>query len=206
MLASRLNGLIVRPLTLFRIRIFANMTIPTPKIAILGAGPGGLMLARLLEVKHIDYIVYDRDNSADAFENQGGSLDIHPDDGQLALKEAGLFDKFKSLARYDGQAFKAVDKDLNLIWEMPYTGQQSRPEIDRKELRRMLAESIPAPKIRWNAKVERVERETDGSIVIKFSNGSIEKGFRLVVGADGAWSKTRSLVCNKALRYYRTNH
>lgn len=69
-----------------------------------------------------------------------------------------------------------------------------RPEIDRRDLRLLLLDSVPKDKIRWAAKVERVQKEGDGTMSIHFTDGNTESGFRLVVGADGAWSKARSLV------------
>ena len=60
-------------------------------IAIVGAGLGGLALARVLHVNGIDAVVYEREPSRDA-RGQGGMLDIHS--GQRALREAGLIDRF----------------------------------------------------------------------------------------------------------------
>ncbi len=170
---------------------YSNMK---PAIAILGAGPSGLALARLLTVKNIDCVIFEREKSPDAV-GQGGCLDIHTDSGQLVLKEAGLFDKFKALARYDGQAFKVVDRNGNVTFENKYQGQEGRPEIDRKDLRRMLLDSVPSETIQWDAQVKKVNREADGSMTVHFANGNFVKGFRLVVGADGTWSKARSMVC-----------
>ena len=110
-------------------------------IAILGAGPSGLALARLLEVKGINYIVFERD-SAPSELGQGGTLDIHAGTGQEAVKQAGLFDKFRSIARYDAQEMRMVDKDGNVLWQKTDEGQEDRPEIDRKDLRRLLLESV----------------------------------------------------------------
>jgi 2-polyprenyl-6-methoxyphenol hydroxylase-like FAD-dependent oxidoreductase len=166
----------------------------TPSIAILGAGPSGLALARLLELKGIDYIVFDRDPSANVG-NQGGTLDLRSDSGQEVLRAAGLFAEFEKIARYEGQAFKAMDKDCNIVWNKKYTGQKDAPEIDRKDLKTLLVDALPSEKIQWNARVERVVRAKNGSMTIHFTDGTVRNGFRLVVGADGAWSKVRPMVC-----------
>lgn len=69
-----------------------------------------------------------------------------------------------------------------------------RPEIDRRDLRVLLLDSVPDDKIKWGSKVERVQKQDDGMMSVHFTNGCIESGFRLVVGADGARSKARGLV------------
>ncbi|KAF2152891.1 FAD/NAD(P)-binding domain-containing protein [Myriangium duriaei CBS 260.36] len=164
-----------------------------PPIAILGAGPGGLVLARLLHLAKISYTVFERDASSTAI-TSGGTLDVHADDGQKALKAAGLFDKFKALARYDAQTFKAADKDGNMLWDKNFGEHAERPEIDRKDLRRILLESVPADTIQWGSRVEKVEKEKNGRMAVHLANGTVSRGFKLVVGADGAWSKARELI------------
>lgn len=73
----------------------------TPPIAILGAGPSGLALGRLLELAGVDFVVFERDSSAASAWGRGGSgtLDLHEGSGLLALEEAGLFQQFKKIAR-----------------------------------------------------------------------------------------------------------
>lgn len=167
----------------------------TPPIAILGAGPSGLALGRLLEVANIAFIIFERDESAIAEPSRrGGILDIHAESGQVALQEAGLLDQFKSLARYD-VATTVADAQGKVYARFGEKGGDSdRPEIDRKDLRALLLSSIPADKVRWGSPVQLVQRETDGSMSVHFVDGTIESGFQLVVGADGAWSKARSAV------------
>ncbi|PTB75140.1 FAD/NAD(P)-binding domain-containing protein [Trichoderma longibrachiatum ATCC 18648] len=141
--------------------------MPVPTIAILGGGPSGLSLARLLEVNGIDYIVYERDASPEV-EIQGGSLDIHGKSGQLVLKEAGLFEEFKKYARWEDSKTIVQDKTGATL---------------------------------LNHAVSSVEKNTTGEVVVNFKNGDSATGFKLVVGADGAWSKARHLLTQAKPQY-----
>lgn len=162
-----------------------------PSIAIIGGGPCGLTLARLLECKGIDYVVYERDES-ETSNISGGALDLHPETGQHALREAGLFDDFKKYARYDDTVFTVTDK---LGTQHLRIGEgRDAPEIDRVELRQILLDSIPKDKIKWGHGLKSATIGEDNKAILHFANGAVLSGFKLVVGADGAWSKVRPLV------------
>lgn len=180
----------------------------SPPIAIVGAGPTGLTLARLLECKGIDYVVYERD-PIDAPNRAGGSLDIHPKTGQQALRECGLFAEFRKHARYEDQGFRIYDSDgvrhTELDELLDGGSGEDRPEIDRGSLRRILLESIPGEKMKWGNGLERVSTDTGGLTVLRFADGSTESGFKLVVGADGAWSKVRPMVSVTSTPLFGTN-
>lgn len=165
----------------------------TPSIAILGAGPSGLALARYLHIANIDFVVFERDESQTWAIGRGGTLDLHTSTGQVALQEIGLLDQFKALARLDVTNVVA-DANGKVCFKTSEKVDSDRPEIDRKDLRAMLLSSIPTEKVRWASRVQQVDRVADGSVSIRFADGSSESGFRLVVGADGAWSKARSVV------------
>ncbi|KAK0702435.1 hypothetical protein B0T21DRAFT_378611 [Apiosordaria backusii] len=182
-----------------RLRTSIPFTMTTPKIAIIGAGPCGLTLARLLECKGItDYIVYERDEGPDA-NRAGGSLDIHPETGQHALRQAGLIDKFKEYARYADTAFAIGDKDGNKILQMGEG--RDAPEIDRAELRKILLDAVPKHKIKWGHVLKEVTFGHDHKPLLHFSDGQTQSDVRLVVGADGAWSKVRRAITEAAPRY-----
>ncbi|KAI7270452.1 hypothetical protein KC343_g2324 [Hortaea werneckii] len=166
---------------------------PTTPIAIVGGGPAGLTLGRLLEIHRIDYIIFERDISPQPANARTGTLDLHAENGMLALQEAGLIDEFKKLARWDVPTILARSTGEHIV-TLNEDGGADRPEIDRKALRTMLLNSVPAERICWGCKVQAVRRQVDGLCSIDFADGSVRSDFRLVVGADGAWSKVRSLV------------
>lgn len=174
----------------------------TPPIAILGAGPSGLALGRLLEIAKIAFVIFERDESAiAAAAGRGGTLDIRADSGQVTLQEAGLLDQFKSIARYDATVKIADAKGKIYVSVEEDDSDSAKPEIDRKDLRALLLSSIPEDKVRWGFRVQRVQRETDESMSVHFADGRIESGFQLVVGADGAWSEARSLVSRPHMHF-----
>ncbi|KAL5625819.1 hypothetical protein FOBRF1_000162 [Fusarium oxysporum] len=170
-------------------------------LAIIGAGPSGLTLARLLEINNIDYMVYERDESPEPkFINQGGTLDIHASSGQVALKETQLFDEFKSIARWD--ASRVFMQNPSGTVTAVFGDERDAPEIDRLQLRKLLLESIPTDKIRWGHRVKSIERgNTASEHVISFFNSASASGFRAIVGADGAWSKVRRLLTSAKPEY-----
>ncbi|MDF0488475.1 FAD-dependent monooxygenase [Sphingomonas sp. H39-1-10] len=171
------------------------MTID-PRIAIIGGGPGGLMLARLLHLRGLAPVVFERDADADA-RPQGGSLDLHSDTGQHAMRAAGLEDAFRTHARPEDQGDRLYDADGTLLFDRDGAG-DDRPEIDRSALRRILLESVPPGMVRWNSGVEAIRLGDAGHMVVSAAGA---EAFDVVVGADGGWSKVRALLGDARPRY-----
>jgi 2-polyprenyl-6-methoxyphenol hydroxylase-like FAD-dependent oxidoreductase len=163
-----------------------------PRIAIVGAGPGGLTLARILHLHGLDAIVFEREASS-RIRQQGGSLDMHPESGQYAIECAGLAAEFQRIARYEDQESRIYDKHGKLLLMDDDVTGQNRPEVDRGQLRQMLLDSLPANVIRWDHELSSILPQDNGRYELVFRNGASER-FDLVVGADGAWSRVRPLV------------
>ena len=168
-----------------------------PHIAIVGGGPGGLLLARLLLLRGSEPTVFERDRHA-GDRPQGGSLDLHGDTGQRAMRVAGLEKEFSAAARPEDQGDRLYDHNGTLLFDRDGAG-DDRPEIDRTALRQILLDSLVPGIVRWGSKVEAVTPVADGGYDV-LADGVAER-FDVVVGADGAWSRVRPLLTEATPRY-----
>ncbi|MFF8726574.1 FAD-dependent oxidoreductase [Streptomyces sp. NPDC015171] len=166
--------------------------LPHHPVAVVGAGLGGLALARVLQVHGIEAALFDLEASAGA-RTQGGMLDIHDDSGQEALRAAGLHAEFLARVHPGGQAMRVLDRDGTLRLAESDDGSLGRPEIDRGELRELLLGSLSAGTVRWGAKVTGAHPLGGGRHGVTLADGS-EFTTDVLVGADGAWSRVRPLL------------
>lgn len=173
-------------------------------IAIVGGGPGGLTLARLLQRKGATVNVYERDVTKDA-RVQGSPLDMHEESGWAALRKADLVAEFKKNIRHGADKKLVVNERAELFFSdhdpepNEEAGQASaRPEIDRGALRKILLESLQPDTVVWDRQLISMAAQKEGWL-LQFKNGSSAYA-DVVVGADSANSKIRPyLTPSKAL-------
>ncbi|EFU84217.1 FAD binding domain protein [Staphylococcus lugdunensis] len=171
-------------------------------ISIIGGGIGGLTLARVLYVNGIPSKIYETDASPNA-RTQGGQLDIHEYNGQVALEKANLMDEFHSIIHEGADAAKIVDTNGELLLEVPANEENGRPEVLRGDLRQILIHSLPEETIEWNKKVDHIEEIQHGEYKVVFRDESFINTTKLI-GADGAWSKVRKLLTDITPNYVGT--
>jgi len=171
----------------------------TTSVSIIGAGLGGLTLARVLHVHGIPATVYDAEASAQS-RTQGGQLDLHEHNGQLALDVAGLTDKFRAIVNPGGAASRVLDQQATVLAQAPDDGSMEKPEALRGEIRRILLESLPAETVQWGRKLISATPLGEGRHELHFEDGS-STSTEILVGADGTWSKVRALLSDTKPEY-----
>lgn len=162
------------------------------KIAIVGAGIGGLTLARLLQMKGIAVKVYERDCDKHSRSQGTTPLDLHEGSGLDAIKRAGLEKEFYARCNREAGIMRIVDKDFKIKYDEHSLGKshsETRPEIDRVPLRNLLMDSLQPETLVWKRNFIGMTKQNKGW-VLHFKNDDTAYA-DIVIGADGIHSKVR---------------
>ncbi|WP_369394132.1 FAD-dependent oxidoreductase [Streptomyces sp. CG1] len=126
---------------------------------------------------------------------------MHAGTGQAALHAAGLLDRFRALARPEGQEWRLLDPVTATALPFPRpVHDDDSPEIDRGQLRGMFLDSLVEGTVRWGCTVTGATPLGDGTWRLPLDDGTTEDA-DLVVGADGAWSRIRPALSDATPGY-----
>ncbi|KAF9563168.1 hypothetical protein EC968_004976 [Mortierella alpina] len=160
-----------------------------PKVLIVGAGVGGIMLAILLEKAGVPYDVYER---AAEVKPLGAALYLGPNVAPL-FQQIGIYDEFVAHSKpcdainvFTEHRKPSFDIDFGPVKEM---GGSDGYIITRPILYDILLKRVPPEKIHNGKKVLSLMQNEYG-VMVRFSDGTTGDG-DILVGADGAYSAVR---------------
>ncbi len=161
-------------------------------VIIIGLGPAGAIFARQLDPR-FKVLAIDKKGEGSSFSKPCGGL-LAPD-AQKALTSFGL--NLPKDVLCDPQIFsvKTIDLDSNLIRHY----QRMYINLDRDKFDRWLISNVPDTVMKEQGTVTRILKEGDGyTVCYTLLNGEVKTArSRFVIGADGAKSSVRKLVCPK---------
>nr|WP_322622919.1 NAD(P)/FAD-dependent oxidoreductase [uncultured Flavobacterium sp.] len=167
------------------------MLLHNKNIAIIGAGPVGLTMARLLQQQGVNVTVYERDANPQA-RIWGGTLDLHKTSGQLTMKKAGLLERYFELALPMGIHFSDTNGNITATRDITPENRFDNPEINRNALRKMLLDSLKRGTVIWDRKFTNLEFR-NGQWHISFENQP-DVIADMVIGANGGMSAIRKYI------------
>ncbi|KAG0248828.1 hypothetical protein BG011_009868 [Mortierella polycephala] len=166
-----------------------------PHVLISGAGPGGLMLAILLEKADISYEILER--SKELARPLGSVMSLS---GNIlpVFEQLGLYDELLNFAK-PINALHFLDSSLKKIGEIMGTDSEEKDLIGynrlvfaRPDLYDLLLAKVPAHKISMNKKVVAMIQNDQG-VAVRCQDKSIYVA-DILVGADGAHSGVRQTL------------
>ncbi|MFG1866558.1 FAD-dependent oxidoreductase [Micromonospora arborensis] len=169
------------------------------RVAVAGAGLGGLCLAQGLLRAGVDVAVYERDAALDS-RRQGYRLHIDAR-AALALEKClppRLFRLFLATAGRPGSTMTVLSGQLRVLYETP-TGPSGDPDdpatlstsVDRRTLREILAAGLEQ-RVHYGHELAGYEQDPDG-VTLRFADGTTTRA-DVLVGADGVGSAVRRVL------------
>jgi len=165
------------------------------RVAIIGAGPGGLAAGLSLHQAGFDVKIYEKSKVVTPL---GGAIILNAT-GIVILRKLGVSvdDIFSArlpeFRRYDGKVRVKVDMDPELLKKAGVTGWQSG--MMRKELYARMLKKIPNGMIQTDHKLKGFEDQRD-QVKMQFENGKTAEA-DVMIGADGIYSAVRNQLWPK---------
>ncbi|MCX5193845.1 FAD-dependent monooxygenase [Streptomyces sp. NBC_00249] len=175
------------------------------KVAVIGAGLGGLTAAAALYARGLDVEVYER---GEALREQGVGMHLGPN-GTRLLERLGLGPRLAELAvrpeALEVRAFhngaQVAVQEMGEAWERRFRAPYLT--VHRGDLHRMLAGTVPAERVHTGKELLRYAEDADG-VLLEFADGTTARA-DVLVGADGVHSAVRRAVAGEDAPVYSGN-
>jgi len=162
---------------------------------VIGGGLAGLAMSRQLHRAGIGFHTIEQ---RPAFGNEGFAINL-PGNAIAALNEMGLGQQLARIGRPTRRREYRDHRDRLLfdVDEDAFWGDACRPRcVKRSALLALLREGLPETVLSMSSRIEGIARRASGVVVSASGVGEIDA--RLVIGADGAHSRTRALTFPQA--------
>ncbi|KAF7562024.1 hypothetical protein G7046_g2124 [Stylonectria norvegica] len=174
------------------------------RVAIVGAGIGGLVLAQLLRNNpKFSVVVYERGPKDEQASSLTGFRILLSKDMLAALNErlpasvTALLEKAIGVQPPGGQSIALLDQKGGLKLGLTPTDFRDASSVSRWKLRRTLLEGLEGV-VQWQTELQSYEKQADG-VKILFKGG-VTAECDLLVGADGAGSLVRKQLLPQSTR------
>ena len=162
-----------------------------PRIAIVGAGMGGMAAAGTLRQAGLEVAVYEQ---AQRFARIGAGIQMLPNSMQV-LRGIGVESVLRERAFAPASHLNRVGATGALVRELPMPEDRYGAPflcMHRAELHAALASVVPASVVHLNKKLVGLDQD-GGKVLLSFADGSSATA-DAVIGADGVHSAVRALI------------
>ena len=170
------------------------------KVAIIGAGISGLLIANLLrQDSNYEVTLYEKNNSINLEKGYGVQLSVN----SIKLLNKINFQTINSQNKFnpnkvDFYSLKNKNKICDLDISVFNTYEAKYTTLQRTTLVEFLKDQLPNNLIQYNKKVNKVSSQNEIIDLTFEGNSSAECDFLII--SDGVFSSTKSLIANKDIK------
>ena len=170
------------------------------KVAIIGAGISGLLIANLLrQDSNYEVTLYEKNNSINLEKGYGVQLSVN----SIKLLNKINFQTINSQNKFnpnkvDFYSLKNKNKICDLDISIFNTYEAKYTTLQRTTLVEFLKDKLPNNLIQYNKKVNKVSSQNEIIDLTFEGNSSAECDFLII--SDGVFSSTKSLIANKDIK------
>ena len=170
------------------------------KVAIIGAGISGLLIANLLrQDSNYEVTLYEKNNSINLEKGYGIQLSVNSIKllNKIGFQTINSQNKFNP-NKVDFYSLKNKNKICDLDISVFNTYEAKYTTLQRTTLVEFLKDKLPNNLIQYNKKVNKVSSQNEIIDLTFEGNSSAECDFLII--SDGVFSSTKSLIANKDIK------